>query len=454
MKNAKIGLLVLSVFAFQNMDAKSDKKEQEKQRQERAKQAVLKRQAAAKKAVPVKKGAAPVVVEENSHKVEVSERTIKPNERVAPSQETNMTENPETGMVTEVTTTVTPMPQENKVVTTTETRTWTDTAITAGKYALGAAAIAGAGYLAYQNHEGFRNGVDGYAQSASDQANSWSTAANKKIGELEKSAAERIANVQNSYNNWRSGTPAAATTAVNEVLTQDPVTVMDTAEAISQASSNPQDAQMADDIATKIQDAVDNGEKPSLNAEESNFLMDKVVEYKNELAVGTAAIFTGLAAKKFGPGIVSRLNPSNTAAQGVTAGLAKFSESAQPAAAKAVSNPSITSYSSGLAKTPDYAKPEELAKKVTQNREAQTGARAEIDAQSQLRQQYQNRVTADQNRQQAAAQLAKQERMLQNASLTAANLGIAGGIAAGTNALANANMNAPSMNSDYAAQYN
>jgi len=412
MKNAKIGLLVLSVFAFQNMDAKSDKKEKEKQRQEQAKQAVLKRQAALKKAASEKKGDA-TIVKQNSHKVEVSERTIKPNEQVAPSQVTNLTEDPKTGIVTEVTTTVTPIPQENKVVTSTETRTWTDMAITAGKYALGAAAIAGAGYLAYQNHEGFRNSVDGYAQSASEQANSWSSAASKKFGELEKSAAEGIANVQDRFNNWRSGTVApvaAITTAVNEAVANDPEKVMDAAQGIAEAAVNQDDTEMARDIAAKIQDAIDNGEEPNLNAEESSFLMDKVGEYKNELAAGTAAIFTGLAAKKFGPGIVNRFNPGNAAAEGVTAGLAKFSGSAESAAAKVASNPSMTSSSR---------------------------AQAEIDAQYRLHQQYQNGKTATLNRQQAAEQLAKQEQMLQNAKYNALGLGVSGAIATGVNALNN-----------------
>jgi hypothetical protein len=351
MKNARIGLLVLSVFAFQNMDAKPDKDKQ-KQKQAQAQKAAAAKKAAARKAPAVKKSN--VVLEQDSHTVEVDERPIRANERVAASVQTNVSENPETGLVTEIKTTVTPVPQENKVVTTTETWTWTDVAKTAGKVALGAAVVGGAGYLAYQNHEGFRNGVDSSASYVGDATNTMSESmgqrfgdfkqsastmydsASKKFGELEKSAAEGIVNAQERFNNWRSGTTATATSDVNQLLAQDSEQVVNAAQIIGQASSNEQDAQMADKVATEIQNAIDNGEEPTLSDEESNWFMDKVVEYKNELAVGAGTGLVAAAAYKF-PAIkqsINRLHPGYAAGEGVTAGLAKFSGSAESAATK------------------------------------------------------------------------------------------------------------------------
>jgi len=507
MKNARIGLLVLSVFAFQNMDAKSDKDKQ-KQKQAQAQKAAAAKKSAARKAPAVKKSN--VVLEQDSHTVEVDERPIRANERVAPSVETNVSENPETGLVTEVKTTVTPVPEENKVVTTTETWTWTDIAKTAGKVALGAAVVGGAGYLAYQNHEGFRNGVDSSASYVGDATNTMSKSMGQRFGDFKQSAAEGIVNAQERFNNWRSGTTATATSDVNQLLAQDSEQVVNAAQIIGQASSNEQDAQMADKVATEIQNAIDNGKKPTLSDEESNWFMDKVVEYKNELAVGAGTGLVAAAAYKF-PAIkqsINRLNPGYAAGEGVTAGLAKFSGSAESAAVRSVGG--FTPQSSnvmrpatvnpGLSETQSAIRAENAARSVdgftpqsgnvmrpptvnpgmkklseteanitianirdsidqkiqAQNRtqQARAGAQAEIDAQYKLHQQYRNRATADLNKQQAADQLANQAAMAQQVGLTAANLGIAGGVAAGANALANADMSAPSMNLDYAAEYN
>jgi hypothetical protein len=205
MKNAKIGFLLLSVFAFQNIQAKKDSPQQK---------AAAARQKAADQRRKSQAAKAAAVVEEDLHKVEVTERPLLKKEVVAESVSNNYTEQPD-GTVIQTQVTVTPMPEENKVVTTTQTWTLKDAVIVGGKVFLGAAAIGAAGYLMYNNNETFKNGVDNGAVWATDKSKAGYQGLNNSLVDAQKYAAEtyqaaalKADGLKNQFNNWRSGAVA------------------------------------------------------------------------------------------------------------------------------------------------------------------------------------------------------------------------------------------------------
>ncbi len=207
MKNARIGLLVLSVFAFAKMECKSS--------QTSSKNSAVKK--STRSAKPQKRGVAqrrvaqssrPVVVEEDSHKIEVKEEMLQPGQVVQASVDTHVTENTEDNTITEVTVTVTPMPEEGKVVTTKETWTWKDYTT----LAVGATVVAGATYAAHQYYTNptFAGQVNDTGSWASEQANSAYQAGSQALAsgyEKTKTFSQDVG--QSLDNAWQSTTQKA-----------------------------------------------------------------------------------------------------------------------------------------------------------------------------------------------------------------------------------------------------
>lgn len=239
MKNARIGLLVLSVFAFAKMECQSTQTSSSKKspvKKSVRSTKLQKRFVAPRRAA---QSSRPVIVEEDSHKIEVNEEMLQPGQIVQASVDTHVTENTEDNTITEVTVTVTPMPEEGKVVTTTETWTWKDYA----KVAAGVGLAAGASYAAYKYHTDptFAGKVNDSGSWASEQANSAyqsgsqaiasgyerTKAFGQEVGQSLDNAWQATAEkandlsqqAQSRWSNWRSGSVSSPTTALESLPT-------------------------------------------------------------------------------------------------------------------------------------------------------------------------------------------------------------------------------------------
>jgi hypothetical protein len=132
MNNTRIGLLILSIFAFEHVDAKQT--DNQKSVTRKVTRPTVKKQMAQK-------------TNGNNHDVIVEERPLHRHEKVTPSVDKKVQEEPDGTVIETVTTT---QAQDNKVVTTTETWSWSKiAAIAAG---VGLTALAGAAaYNSYYN---------------------------------------------------------------------------------------------------------------------------------------------------------------------------------------------------------------------------------------------------------------------------------------------------------------
>lgn len=131
MKNTRIGLLILSIFAFEHLDAKQTDDQ---------------KSVTPKITRPTLKNHMPQKTNENNHDITVQEGPLHRHEHIAPSIDKKVKQEPDGTIVETVTNT---QIQDNKVITTTKTWSWKDYAkIAAG---VGLAALAGAAYNSYYN---------------------------------------------------------------------------------------------------------------------------------------------------------------------------------------------------------------------------------------------------------------------------------------------------------------
>ena len=225
MKNARLSLLVLSVFAFQNIESKNQKQDRQ-QNQVRPKSRTARRELVQQQAIE------PRIIETKVSQTPLSDENNKS------FIDTQVIRNPENDTVTEKIITVTVNPEENIVTTEEKTSTWSwaDYA----KLAAGIGIVAGAGYLAYQNNQDFAGKVDAAGAYASKQTKGAYEFAGNKLADAQKYVGESATGAQEKYNNWRSGTIAQdnsatlAAPAEEEQSMGAEINVSDTAPASSE----------------------------------------------------------------------------------------------------------------------------------------------------------------------------------------------------------------------------
>lgn len=311
------------------------------------------------------------------------------------------------------------------------------TAVTAA--AIGAAAIA---YNVYQDKDWNDTGdalaaYNAGLSKAQAGYNTLATSAATGYESASKSASSLLGNavnfIQSKYDEFNGKVPAqAASNVVNDIASTTPDVVADLAQEAADKSGDPQDQKMVDKIVGKLEDGAE------LDDQESGWLMKAAHELAPELGAGIIAVGGGLAAKKFGPAAVNAVRNAQFMPASASAKIA----SAQSSAATQASIANRQAQQLAAMSPRAYA---QTAGKVAPT----TGTIDYAAGNANLEKALYN--TMNPNTGMSAAQAAQQASR-QSMALSAANVGVAGAVAAGANALANGNM--PSNNISYAAQYN
>jgi trimeric autotransporter adhesin len=311
------------------------------------------------------------------------------------------------------------------------------------KYALAATALTAAAIGAAVVYSNYSQGKDwndtGDAQAAYNAGlskaksgyNVLATSAATGYESASKSAYSMLGDavnyMQSKYDQYNGKIPAqAASDVVNDIASTTPEVVADLAQAAADESGKPQDQQMAHEIVGKLEDGVE------LDAQESNWLMKAGVALG---AVGTVAVGSKIPAVRnalrnaqFMPSSASQSIASAQSSAATQASMAN--RQAQQLAAMSPRGYAQTGAGkTSASQTIDYAALNANLDKALYN-------------------------TMNPNTGMSAAQAAQQASR-QSMALSAANVGVAGAVAAGANAVANGNTpSMPSNNVSYAAQYN
>ncbi len=255
---------------------------------------------------------------------------------------------------------------------------------------------------------------------------------------------------------------AAASVIANNAVNADPAGVAAVVASVGQAAENlePKNekeavdaehkAQVAQEILQKLDDAQATGQKVELNAEESDFVMNSAL---GVTALGVGTVLGAAASSKF-PAAQQAFKNFARQAMKPTGKPSMWSQPMQGGSLKPGAQQAAIEKVAA-----EKAAIENLNRKFAGNPIAtelasQKGSIAtkynasNSHAEDMVNIMKQERIGA-QNAQQAAAQVAKWSANAQEAKFAAANLGLAGGVAAGVNAAANADFSSSNDSSAY-----
>ena len=449
-----------------------------------------------RRAAPVETSTA--VVEKNSYQKEISEQPLDPTENIEPSVDVQMTQLPD-GSAVETKTTVEVNEEEGKVVTTVETWTLYDYAKVAAITVGTAAALGGAGYLLYKNNGNLSAaGGEGY-----DQFN----ASLKNINAAVNSGVEKFNSGVDSAKSWWNG--SAQNVPVKQVIASDSDAQSSVVANSGDADSSdnrgqvvtPEDVQKAavnnpDAVANALGQAATDAEMNGNNktAEKLNVLAEQVAGGE-EISPADANWLTDQfnSVSNWWSGLSSETKAGVTTAFALPAlyGASKTGKGQQviqyvkntlPKSAQAGQKELLQFQSRNVNEEAKYAAEAVKSRQMANFEAANVGHEAEKQGWNKfVSQQAANKAPLEFNKRmvdEGAAYGAKyraiertqgqdvgigkliapQDRapltMAQAAQLGAAQLTAAGGIAAGANALADSDISAPVINSDFAADYN